>query len=114
MPPHDFAVLRTADSGETWTQQLSGSAGQIGKYVHFFDATSGVLVLLGPEPALYQTSDKGSNWSRQALPQAGGYVWSADFIDARHGWLLARVQRKANRCSARPMAAPPGPRWVTR
>jgi len=90
MPPHNFSVLRTVDAGETWTRQLGGAAGEIGEYVHFFGAANGVLVPLGPEPALYKTSDAGVTWSRHALPEAGGYVWSADFIDARHGWLLAQ------------------------
>jgi photosystem II stability/assembly factor-like uncharacterized protein len=86
----DFALLRTADAGETWTRQLAGVAGEMGEYVRFFDSTHGVVVPLGPEAALYQTSDGGSTWSRHALTQGGGYIWSADFVDPGHGWLLAQ------------------------
>jgi photosystem II stability/assembly factor-like uncharacterized protein len=90
MLPHDFAVLRTADAGESWTQQLLGPAGEIGEYVRFFDPNNGVIVLLGPEPVLYKTGDAGATWHRQPLLLARGYVWSADFVDARHGWLLVQ------------------------
>jgi len=90
LPPHDFAVLRTADAGETWRHQLAGRAGQIGEYVRFFDPARGVVVLLGPQAALYQTSDGGGTWSKQEVTAGGGYVWSADFIDATHGWLLVQ------------------------
>ena len=90
LPPHDFAVLRTADAGETWTRQIAGLAGQIGEYVRFFDPSRGVLVLLGPQAAIYQTGDGGGTWSRHELTVGGGHVWSADFVDASHGWLLVQ------------------------
>jgi photosystem II stability/assembly factor-like uncharacterized protein len=89
-PPYGFVLLRTSDAGVTWTRQLAGIAGEIGEYVRFFDPANGVLVLLGPQAALYKTSDGGSTWSRHDLTQAGGYIWSADFVDASHGWLLAQ------------------------
>ena len=88
-PRSDFALLRTVDAGDTWTRQLVGAAGEIGEYARFFDAAHGVLILLGPQAAIYQTSDGGGTWSRHSLP-GGSYVWSADFIDPRHGWLLAQ------------------------
>ena len=88
--PQDFALLRTADAGETWTRQLAGPAGEIGEYARFFDAAHGVLVLLGPQAAIYQTSNGGGTWSRHSLSQGGGYIWSADFVDPAHGWLLAQ------------------------
>jgi len=75
--PQDFALLRTADAGETWTRQLAGPAGEIGEYARFFDAAHGVLVLLGPQAAIYQTSNGGGTWSRHSLSQGGGYIWSA-------------------------------------
>jgi photosystem II stability/assembly factor-like uncharacterized protein len=90
-PPQDFALLRTADAGETWTRQLGGPAGEIGEYARFFDAAHGVLVLLGPQAAIYQTSNGGGTWSRHKLSQGGGYIWSADFVDPSHGWLLAQA-----------------------
>jgi photosystem II stability/assembly factor-like uncharacterized protein len=90
-PPQDFALLRTADAGQTWTRQLVGPAGEIGEYARFFDAAHGVVVLLGPQAAIYQTSNGGGSWSRHSLPQGGGYIWSADFVDPSHGWLLAQA-----------------------
>jgi photosystem II stability/assembly factor-like uncharacterized protein len=88
-PRSDFALLRTSDAGVTWTRQLAGSAGEIGEYARFFDRIHGVIVLLGPQAAIYQTSDGGSTWSRHSLP-GRSYVWSADFVDPKHGWLLAQ------------------------
>jgi photosystem II stability/assembly factor-like uncharacterized protein len=87
---HSFAVLHTSDAGETWNRQLDGAAGTIGEYMRFFDSAHGVLVLLGPQAALYQTADGGRTWSRHRLTEFGGYIWSADFVDANHGWLLAQ------------------------
>jgi photosystem II stability/assembly factor-like uncharacterized protein len=94
LPPYNFAVLRTADAGDTWTQQLAGLAGQIGEYVRFFDPAQGIIVLLGPQASIYQTRDGGSTWSKQQLTAGGGYVWSADFVDASHGWLLVQGATK--------------------
>jgi photosystem II stability/assembly factor-like uncharacterized protein len=88
--PHVFALLHTADGGDSWTRQLAGSAGTIGEYLRFFDPANGVLAVLGQQAILYQTSDAGATWSWHELTGAGGYVWSADFVDANHGWLLAQ------------------------
>jgi BNR/Asp-box repeat. len=88
---HDFVVLRTSDAGGTWNRQLAGPAEVIGEYLRFFDASNGLLVVLGTQAALYRTNDGGNTWSRQPLTRAGGYVLSADFIDADHGWLLAQA-----------------------
>ena len=90
LQPHSFALLHTSDAGETWSPQLSGSAGTIGEYMRFFDAAHGVLVLLGPLATLYQTSDGGRTWNWHRLTQYGGYIWSADFVDPDHGWLLTQ------------------------
>jgi len=90
LEPHAFALLHTADAGETWSRQLGGAAGTIGEYMRFFDPAHGVLVLLGPQAMLYQTADGGRTWNSHQLTQYGGYIWSADFVDADHGWLLAQ------------------------
>ena len=90
-PSRDFLVLHTSDAGKTWNRQLAGSAETIGEYLRFFDASNGVVVVLGAEAALYRTSDGGKTWGRQPLTPAGGYVMSADFVDASHGWLLAQA-----------------------
>lgn len=89
----DFAVLHTADAGETWKRQLVGSAGLIGEYMRFFDSVHGILVSLGPQSVMYQTSDGGSTWNRKTLTQGGGYIWSVDFIDASHGWLVTQASQ---------------------
>ncbi len=88
--PQTFAVMHTTNSGGTWTRQLVGPAGTIGEYARFFDSTHGVLVLLGPNGAMYQTSDGGATWSLHALTAARGDLLSADFVDADRGWLLAQ------------------------
>jgi len=90
-PTHDFEVLHTSDAGETWHRQLAASNEAIGEYLRFFDASNGVVVVLGTQSGLYRTSDGGATWARQALTGAGGYVLSADFVDADHGWLLAQA-----------------------
>jgi photosystem II stability/assembly factor-like uncharacterized protein len=87
----DFVVLHTANAGETWNRQLAGSAEVIGEYMRFFDASNGLVVVLGSQAALYRTSDGGSTWGREPLTRAGAYVLSADFVDADHGWLLAQA-----------------------
>jgi photosystem II stability/assembly factor-like uncharacterized protein len=88
---HDFVVLHTSDAGETWNRQLAGRGEVIGEYLRFFDASDGVVVVLGTQAALYRTNDGGNTWGRQPLTPAGGYVLSADFVDANHGWLLAQA-----------------------
>jgi photosystem II stability/assembly factor-like uncharacterized protein len=90
-PTHDFEVLHTSDSGETWHRQLVASNETIGEYLRFFDASNGVVVVLGTQSGLYRTSDGGTTWARQALTGPGGDVLSADFVDADHGWLLAQA-----------------------
>lgn len=87
---HDFTVIHTADSGDTWNRQLTGLAGTVGEYARFFDPAHGVLVVLGPHALIYQTSDGGATWSHRAVTEGTGDVWSADFVDADHGWLLAQ------------------------
>jgi photosystem II stability/assembly factor-like uncharacterized protein len=88
---HDFVVLHTSDAGETWHRQLVAPAESIGEYLHFFDASSGVVVVLGTQSGLYRTINGGNTWARQPLTRAGGHVLSADFVDADHGWLLAQA-----------------------
>src|SRR5260221_13521579 len=88
---HDFVVLHTSDAGETWKRQLAAPAEVIGEYLRFFDASNGVVVVLGTQAAMYRTYDAGNTWDRQPLGRAGGYVLSADFVDAAHGWLLAQA-----------------------
>jgi photosystem II stability/assembly factor-like uncharacterized protein len=89
--PHDFVVLHTSDAGDTWVQQLAGHDAEMSEYLHFFDASNGVVAILGTQAALYRTSNGGHTWMRQALTNADGFALAADFIDADHGWLLAQA-----------------------
>ncbi len=91
LPSRDFAVLHTTNAGLTWTRQLAGPGGDIGEYARFFGRFDGVLVLLGPQAAMFQTKDAGKTWSRTELQEGGGYAISADFVDAHHGWLLIQT-----------------------
>ena len=88
---HDFVVLRTSDAGKTWTRQLAGLDEAIGEYLRFFDASRGIVVVLGKQAVIYRTGDGGNTWDPQPLTRAGGYVLSADFVDVDHGWLLANA-----------------------
>ncbi|HEY8815964.1 MAG TPA: hypothetical protein VIP57_12770 [Candidatus Dormibacteraeota bacterium] len=89
--PRDFVVLHTSDAGETWVRQLAGYDAEMSEYLHFFDASHGVVAILGTQAALYRTSNGGHTWMRQSLISADGLAISADFIDPDHGWLLAEA-----------------------
>lgn len=91
LPSHDFAVLRTSNSGRTWTRQLSGPGGDIGEYARFFDRSNGVVVLLGPQAVMFQTNDGGATWGRSDVQVGGGHVLAAEFVDAWDGWLLVQT-----------------------
>jgi photosystem II stability/assembly factor-like uncharacterized protein len=82
-----FAVLRTTDSGESWTRQLAGTIGQRTVYLRFFDLRHGVLGLIGPRPVMYRTADGGHTWSSGRL-NSEAYVLSMSFVDVDRGWLL--------------------------
>ncbi|HEY3194310.1 MAG TPA: hypothetical protein VGK42_03655 [Candidatus Dormibacteraeota bacterium] len=85
----DFVIMHTTDAGNTWSRQLAGASGRLGEYVHFFDRSRGVVVVLGPSALMFKTADGGKTWSRSALDQGGGNIVSAVFTSARDGWLLA-------------------------
>jgi photosystem II stability/assembly factor-like uncharacterized protein len=89
--PDRFVVLHTSDTGATWVRQLAGADGTMSEYLNFFNASNGVVAILGRQAVLYRTSDGGYSWSRQALTKPDGFALSADFIDADHGWLLAQA-----------------------
>jgi photosystem II stability/assembly factor-like uncharacterized protein len=82
-----YAVVRTNDAGESWTEQLTGATDQRTFYLHFFDARHGVLGLTGPRPAMYRTADGGQTWSLRPMSSAA-YILSMSFVDPDHGWLL--------------------------
>jgi len=87
----DFAVFHTSNRGDAWARQLAGPAGEVGEYLRFFDATHGMVAVLGPASTIYRTGDGGRTWGREPMSLSGGNLVSASFIDPRHGWLLARV-----------------------
>lgn len=81
-----FAIMHTSDAGDHWTRQLAGDAGSAGVYIKFFDATHGVVAVLGSQPVIYRTADGGRTWSSEPIRVGGAS--SASFADATHGWLL--------------------------
>ncbi|HVC75625.1 MAG TPA: hypothetical protein VND96_03810 [Candidatus Micrarchaeaceae archaeon] len=87
----DFAVLHTSDAGQTWVRQLTAAGETTSEYLHFFDASSGVVAVLGTQAAIYRTRNGGRTWARQPMTANGAKVLSADFIDADHGWLLTQA-----------------------
>jgi photosystem II stability/assembly factor-like uncharacterized protein len=86
-----FALMHTTDAGNHWARQLSGDVASGGVYVNFFDATQGVVAVLGSQSVLYRTADGGRRWSTNAIRGGVAYltsVSSVSFADAVHGWLL--------------------------
>ncbi|MHB8612211.1 MAG: WD40/YVTN/BNR-like repeat-containing protein [Candidatus Dormibacteraceae bacterium] len=81
-----FAIMHTTDSGNHWTPQLRGDAGKAGLYVNFFDASHGVVAVLGPRSLIYRTTDGGRRWSSR--PSGVAYLMSVSFVDPLQGWLL--------------------------
>ena len=90
--PDSFVVLHTSDTGATWVRQLAGADGTMSEYLSFFDASNGVVAILGRNAVLYRTSD-GGNTLEPASP-------SRRLTDLRcrptsstpdHGWLLAQA-----------------------
>jgi photosystem II stability/assembly factor-like uncharacterized protein len=86
-----FALMHTTDAGNHWASQLSADVGSAGVYVNFFNATEGVVAVLGPQSAIYRTADGGHRWSAKPILSGVAYltsVSSVSFSDAAHGWLL--------------------------
>jgi hypothetical protein len=86
-----FELMRTTDAGSRWARQLSGDVGSAGLYVKFFDASHGVVAVLGAQSMLYRTGDGGRRWSADPILSGVSYltsVPSVSFADAMHGWLL--------------------------
>src|SRR6202521_4167644 len=86
-----FTVMKTAEGGNHWASQLSGDVVSAGVYVKFFNATEGVIAVLGPQSALYRTADGGRRWSAKPILSGVAYltsVSSVSFSDPVHGWLL--------------------------
>ena len=89
----DFTVLHTSDAGDHWARQLSGPTHGHGAYVHFFDASRGLLALIGARPLIYWTTDGGESWRPQVALNAAANVLSLSFVDPEHGWLLIQESK---------------------
>src|SRR5256885_2700503 len=77
-PSGDYALIHTVDAGRSWTHQLTAPSEGHAKYTKFFDASVGVLALVGTRPVLHRTSDGGRTWvSRPALDRGASVLsWS--------------------------------------
>jgi photosystem II stability/assembly factor-like uncharacterized protein len=63
---HDAVILKTADAGETWTQQFSAPAEQRPLLdVNFL--TSGHAIAVGAYAAYYESRDGGKTWNARKI-----------------------------------------------
>lgn len=86
----DYAVIHTVDGGSSWTTQRVGPSNGHIKYMSFFDASVGVVALVGTQPLLWRTSDGGVTWvARDPLGPLPATALSWSFVDSDHGWMLA-------------------------
>jgi photosystem II stability/assembly factor-like uncharacterized protein len=83
-----FAVVSTKDAGRSWTTRLISPSSRHGEYMRFFNRSTGVVVAIGAEAAVYATRDGGAHWTRRGVDAGDVYVMSASFVDPTHGWLL--------------------------
>ena len=88
----DYAVIHTTDGGTTWTRQLTAPSGGRSKFAKFFDASVGVVALIGSEPVLHRTSDGGQSWVSRPATKQPATVLSWSFVDSDHGWMLVAPQ----------------------
>jgi len=94
-------VLRTDDSGRTWTGAgavgLAGSEDPAstsisivsGRAMQFVDAANGWVA--GMHASLSRTTDGGVTWESLTLPLAAGErpsFWDVHFVDREHGWVV--------------------------
>ena len=83
------AILHTSNGGATWSPQTLPSDmtdfGDTPIYVHFTDATHGLLI--GTNGTVARTVNGGAAWTLAHEP-ADNVEWdSASFVDATHGWV---------------------------
>lgn len=84
----EYKIMHTADGGQRWMQELSGSGEDRATYIKFFDRSAGVFAPPGAPPVLYRTSDGGKTWSMRRALRAPSTVLSWSFVDSDHGWML--------------------------
>jgi photosystem II stability/assembly factor-like uncharacterized protein len=84
-------ILRTDDTGDTWTDQ-SLPVGDDIRFGIFLDSETGWLTLSGEYPeyngSIYGTSDGGYHWDLQ-YNEAVSTIHGLSFIDRYTGWALA-------------------------
>ncbi|MGR9072959.1 MAG: WD40/YVTN/BNR-like repeat-containing protein [Gammaproteobacteria bacterium] len=93
----EFRILRSEDSGETWTEALiqpaetaeaGGRPMRVDRF-DFFDKDNGFTILNGNE--MYVTKDGGENWRPGDLPALEGLIVNGLYMLNQHkGYLLTR------------------------
>ncbi len=78
----DGLISKTTDSGETWSEQVSGTPNTL-KSIYFINSSDGWIVGEGGE--ILVTSDGGSTWSDQVSTTTYA-LNSVCFIDQNTGW----------------------------
>ncbi len=86
-----LAIERTTDFGRSWQTATIPSASGTPRTIHFFDASHGLLALVGSggrPGSLWRSSDGGATWTQAGViptPVVGAIAFS----DASVGWGLA-------------------------
>ncbi len=87
-------VVKTIDSGKTWSSPLRFENSDIATHLRFSDTLNGWVVqttyLHGVHTEIWHTSDGGSNWNLQ-YSYAPSFYYRASkvfFVDKYHGWIV--------------------------
>jgi photosystem II stability/assembly factor-like uncharacterized protein len=97
-------IFKTTDGGTTWTRQNAYNSAFNGPgYIHFFDASNGV-VIGDPNLETYTTTNGGQTWNQISMPAAlaGEYTWISGTAITGYGnsvWFRTthRIFRSTNR-----------------
>ncbi len=93
-PKGRTVLMKTADGGAHWQQQLEIDGLFPFPPMKFFNAQEGVIVAQpGADasfaPRVWSTADGGAHWQVRGVSAGSGRLVDADFVDMTHGWLLA-------------------------
>ena len=107
--PSSFAVLKTVDSGASWTvQKSSGAFNGTGLDVQFVDRSRGIWV----NSYVYLTTDGGAHWKPLNFPGSWGGGTFVDFASPTSVWIAGTYGSDGTgRCVARSTTG--GRRWQT-